>query len=239
MPFYHLRVVQKIRTLARNSGLLRPVKYFIHQRSGGYEDAFAKAMLANVTAGACVWDIGANIGFYTVQFCDRVGATGKVIAFEPQPLAFQELAKKIQTQPNGKCEAFNAALSEETGKAQFEVADLSTVSVTARLFDGALVGGTAKTVEVDVRSADDARDSFHLSIPTVTKIDVEGYELDVLRGGKSTFASPLSKHIFIEVHFERLDERNMPNAPKELVDQLKAWGYRVRWIDASHLHAFR
>jgi hypothetical protein len=71
------------------------------------------------------------------------------------------------------------------------------------------------------------------------KIDVEGFEEEVLKGGVATFSEPSCRHVLVEVHFSRIDERGLGDAAARIVKMLKHWGYIIRWVDASHLHASR
>ena len=75
--------------------------------------------------------------------------------------------------------------------------------------------------------------------PNVLKIDVEGFELDVLQGMPKQLASPLLKHIFIEVHFTLLEERGLDGVPSQIERLLRAAGFAVEWLDPSHIHARR
>ena len=53
-------------------------------RSLGYEQLLTKAMAARLPPGSWVWDVGANVGYYT-KLSQRVGSSGRVYAFEPLP----------------------------------------------------------------------------------------------------------------------------------------------------------
>jgi hypothetical protein len=77
-----------------------------------------------------------------------------------------------------------------------------------------------------------------LAKPDVVKIDVEGFELEVIRGMRSVLGSV--RAAFIEVHFGLLEERGMRQAPSEIVAELKGLGFNtVKWVDASHIMAIR
>jgi len=69
-----------VRTLTRHAGLNRLVSQLMRNR--GYEERFGSELLKWVAAGDCVWDVGANVGFYTMRFAEKVGQ-GAVVAFEP------------------------------------------------------------------------------------------------------------------------------------------------------------
>ena len=66
-------------------------------------------------------DVGANVGHYTKRFSELVGATGRVIAFEPIPETFALLAANIQLLPLANVTLINAALSDKTDLAGMSI----------------------------------------------------------------------------------------------------------------------
>jgi hypothetical protein len=75
--------------------------------------------------------------------------------------------------------------------------------------------------------------------PNVVKIDVEGFEAEVLRGFGALLERPSLRAVCVEVHFALLDTRSERNAPAEIERRLYAAGFRCRWADHSHLVAVR
>src|SRR5206468_12979742 len=75
-----------VRTLTRHAGLNRLVSQLMRNR--GYEERFGSELLKWVAAGDCVWDVGANVGFYTMRFAKKVGQ-GAVVAFEPAGTCYE------------------------------------------------------------------------------------------------------------------------------------------------------
>lgn len=243
MNIYHNRVFQGLRTLARRLGVLSVIKRIYG--GGIYEDAFHKGMQAAIKPGDIVWDIGANIGYYTEQFAAWSGPDGRIIAFEPLPTAIEKLnllttAPKEKSSPVQICPV---ALSEKEGTMLFEIVGqgIGAVTTTSRILERKADGveRADPVVEIQVETADCIAVKAGLPGPNVTKIDVEGFEEDVLLGGPATWGSKGSRHIFVEVHFTRLHERKRGDAPARMVKLLKSWGYHVTWLDASHLHAAR
>jgi FkbM family methyltransferase len=209
----------------------------------GYEDAFHHAMAASIRPGDTVWDIGANVGVYTLKFLEWTSPSGQVVAFEPFEQASRLLCHNVAAAPAAsRCIIRRVAVSDFCGQASMrDAAGSSGVSTTMHLADSherepAIDGGTS---EVRVCTVDALVSEFQLPAPTVTKIDVEGYEGEVCSGGQSTFTRPESKSIFIEVHFKRLEQRGRAETPSRIVHQLRQWGYKLNWVDPSHLHAMR
>lgn len=241
MNLYHLPAIRKIRHWARRSGMVGLLNRL--RKPSSYEESFAAALRHSIITGDVIWDIGANVGFYTRQFAEWTGEQGKVVAFEPLPAAFFELQKVVTAAgPGVHIETRNEALAECTGKAMFDLGDALSdagITTTAHLGDDHCSKPQGRLVEVFVNTVDEAVGTNAVTAPNVTKIDVEGFEEEVLIGGAATFSSLRSRHIFIEVHFARLDERHKGDAPARMVRMLKDWGYKVKWADPSHLHAAR
>ena len=79
--------VQVLRRISRKLGLNRLVGALIHRSD--YEHHFSTAMLKAIQAGDIIWDVGANIGYYTKQFSELVGVSGRVFGFEPSHENFE------------------------------------------------------------------------------------------------------------------------------------------------------
>lgn len=230
---YHTPWLQKVRNFARSIGLLRWVKIVIG-RNNHYEEQFDNALEKAINPGDTIWDIGANVGFYTKKFLDWSGKDGKVVAFEPLPKAFKELHDEILSHSYfPQVVLRNIALSNKPGEAFFAGGEDNIT--TGHLHDNGDIQGGLKVL---VSTADSVAQEgeYH---PNVVKIDVEGYEEEVLLGGVKTFSSPTCRHILIEMHFSRMEERKLGNAPARIASQLKNWNYNLKWVDPSHLHAYR
>jgi hypothetical protein len=127
--------------LRKNSIGRKFLAYLSTKISKGYESNFESALLRYIKAGDIVWDIGANIGYYTEQILSQVGNEGKVIACEPSPLSAQ-LCRKI---PNkGNLIVIESALGSKTGTTYFSLNDDPT-SPTNKLSN---YGKTSNSIEV-------------------------------------------------------------------------------------------
>jgi FkbM family methyltransferase len=241
MMNYHSRPALAARWLARRIGVLGPLKRLLFA-GRSYEDTFHTRMRALIGPGDVVWDVGANVGLYTTRFAEWVGRAGRVVAFEPLPPAAAALEKAIAALPESAAsvEIVRAALSDRPGETEFafDDAESGSVTTTGHLAEGARTGADGKRVSVIVRTADEVVASGAPQ-PTVVKIDVEGYEEEVLLGGNTAFGAAACRELFIEVHFTRLDERGRGDAVARMVARMKSWGYQIEWLDPSHVHAYR
>ena len=95
------------------------------------------------------------------------------------------------------------------------------------------------SVDVQLRTGESLVTQGEVPPPNALKIDVEGFEKEVLEGLGSTLSSPEVHLIGIEVHFGLLKERGLTHAPREIEAMLKQHGFSLRWTDSSHLLAQR
>lgn len=96
----------------------------------------------------------------------------------------------------------------------------------------------ANLISVEVRTGDSLVKEF--GQPSVIKVDVEGWELELLQGMRSVLESGDCRFLICEVHFSLLAKRGTPNAPREIENLMRGVGFpQVRWIDRSHLVAKR
>jgi FkbM family methyltransferase len=121
-------------------------------------------------------DIGANVGAYTVLASGVAGSAS--IAFEPVPDTFTHLLRNIAVNILAdRVDARNVAVGHEDGTLRF-TAELDTINHVATEHDTA-----GQLVEVPVVKLDHALENRE---PTLIKIDVEGYEAQVLAGADET-----------------------------------------------------
>jgi len=115
-------------------------------------------------------DIGANIGTHSLKAAFVVGPSGKIISFEPHPRTFYYLNKNIRLNAFDNIETHNCALGDKSGHLNFsnDIADDQNCIVSS------------EDIKVEVKKLEDAVSPRKIDL---IKIDVEGYELFVLRGG--------------------------------------------------------
>lgn len=220
-----------IRRLGQRLGVLRPlVRLFRRIFPSNYEEAFEQAMMSAIRPGDTIWDVGANVGIFTRRFSEQVGPTGCVVAFEPSPAASARCREVVP-----KATVLQLALSDWDGETDFYVGD-DAIAPTNSLERRA----TSRTAtRIRVMTGDTVISQCLALPPNHIKIDVEGFEVEVVRGLSETLRSPSLKSVFIEVHFLNLAERGLRTGPTEIVRLLQRAGYDTRWVDPSHLVALR
>ena len=179
----------------------------------GRFDAFLFDALARDGSieGKTVWDIGAHFGYHTLCFARLVGESGHVVAFEPNPWNAERLRQNLEGNPElaGRVQVESCALADRDGEAEFVLSDdVESGDSSCSYVTGSMppleAGIYARFRRQLVRMARvDALLEQERSPPSVIKIDVEGAELLVLRGGREFFTKykPL---LLIEVHHIQL-----------------------------------
>lgn len=149
--------------------------------------------------GTDIIEIGSNNGNFTVEFADMVGDKGRVFAFEPQRVIFQQLCGNVFMNGFDNVYAFNMALGDEEGVIDMEVPDYYSEDFVNFGDVGISTRDNVKTELTQMKRLD----SFEFNSVKIMKIDVQGYEIHVLKGSLST----ISRHrpiIFIEVEDHQL-----------------------------------
>lgn len=122
--------------------------------------------------GDAVLDVGANVGVYTLLAASLVGARGRVVSFEPGPLARSRLLENVQLNGLGNVEVHACALGEQTGEVHF----LDRCDTTNRMQTQSDLGQSS--IRVPVARLDDV-----VSLEcALGKMDIEGAEPLALRG---------------------------------------------------------
>ena len=127
-----------------------------------------------VRRGDWVLDVGANIGSYTREFSRAVGPDGRVVALEPVPVTFQLLCRHVNDLQDNVT-LLNVAASDRSGIVEMNVPRLG--SGLANLYQSSIAkNGSIKVLTIPL-------DALSVAEPIrLIKVDVEGHELNVLRG---------------------------------------------------------
>jgi FkbM family methyltransferase len=191
---------------------------------GEGELAVQRALAECLRSGMVFYDIGANIGFFSLLGARLVGPTGRVFAFEPEPALLPRLRENIERNGLTQITTIGKAAAAVSGETPFEPADprRSPDFGLGRVRENA--GST--TLQVPAVSLNDF--VMDHPWPDVVKCDVEGAEVDVLRGATRLLRTRRTIFV-IEVHSAELER-----AAREL---LELHGYTVTRLDELHLFA--
>lgn len=168
-----------------------------------------------IKTGDVILECGGHHGCTAIVLSNWVGAEGKVITFEALPQNCNIIQKNIEQNNLQNVTLVRKAVGMKTGKIKINETSNSSV---------ALAG---KGIEVEMTSLDEYE---HLN-PTFLKIDVEGFEVQVLQGAKSILAK--NPKLAIELHTEQLSQFGTTvEALFELID-VKNYKFWIQWEDSK------
>jgi FkbM family methyltransferase len=168
----------------------------------------------------CV-DVGANIGLFTV-FLSRWASAGHVHAFEPLEHNASVLRLNLELNNRSNVTVHTEILSDTDGLITFSIAEDAAYSSMVHTGRKAL----RDTVEVTSRTLDAFRATLGTQI-NVIKIDVEGAELLVLKGGDAMLQDPAVRPRAIMAEVYEPNSRNYGYSPSDLVEYLRGRGYHA------------
>lgn len=230
-----------LRSCARRLGLMPLVKRIRSRGRHDGERAVWHALAAGIRPRDVVWDIGANVGLYSVRFSRAVGPSGQVWAFEPVPRAREQLVAAVATGDGSNVEVVAAAMGDRPGSVTMEVGEMTALSrvITPVVARAPRLESEEDCIEVEVCTGDAFRRERGLPAPNVLKIDVEGFEIEVLQGLHDTLRDRTCRAVMVEVHFRLLEERGNRGGPLQVESLLRDAGFDVAWVDPSHVWATR
>ena len=182
-----------------------------------------------------VLDVGANLGAYSIPVAKDVQRlNGSVIGFEPQRIIYYQLCGNIFLNSLDNYRAFNQAVGDVDGFVEVPEVDYGTnrnigafsLDGEYRRFNGIDASVKSKTTKVPMIRLDDLEVE---KSPSLIKIDVEGFEINVLKGAKDF----LSRHRFPPVLFEAWNFDWFAEGRKELMACFLELGYKVIHLGAA------
>jgi FkbM family methyltransferase len=183
--------------------------------SGEWEAHVTHEFRRSLSAGDVCVDVGAHIGYYTLVASKLVGPHGNVFAIEASPRVYRTLTANLARNDAANVIALNVAAGAAEGTADlYEAAGESpgTSSLSPRILDSPHVGRAEdyRSAEVDVATIDSLvpRD-LHARV-RVVKIDVEGYEVEALRGLERIVGEGAPLALFVELSPEWSEEEPAP-----------------------------
>jgi FkbM family methyltransferase len=213
-----LRLIPRAAVFPILQGPLRGKKWLVDSSNhgcwlGSYEHEKQRAVQRAIKPGDVVYDIGANVGFYTLLSSILTGDQGRIYAFEPLPGNLRYLREHLKINHISNCTVIEAAAAREDGEARF---DPSPGRCEGRL-------SATGTIVVRTVALDSLLRQGIIRPPSLLKIDIEGGEVECLHGAAQTIKSsrPI---IFLATHG--------PGLQAACVEMLAEWGYRVRPLDA-------
>jgi FkbM family methyltransferase len=196
--------------------------------SGNNELPVQLAIQERLCQGDVVFDVGANVGFFTIIAARLVGESGHVYAFEPVPKNVRYVRRNTELNRQQNVTIVDKAVAGRSGRGSLV---LASYSGGAALATATRPPDATATIDVELVSIDDAIEGALVPPPTLVKIDVEGAELEVLQGMVAT----LRRHgptIVCEIdggERDAFDEKH-----RACTDFLRSHGYEVTPLADSY-----
>jgi FkbM family methyltransferase len=235
MKDFTLRVIFKILKVITHGGKAMKVHFgalkglrwiydagYAQYWMGTYEKEITDQFLRYVKKNYIVYDLGANIGYYTLIASKSVGKNGKVYAFEPLPPNITYLRKHVELNGLNNVHIYECAVSNETGKTLLtncanNVAN--SICINSPMFQ------FGKSIEVAVAKLDDLILNGEINPPQLIKMDVEGAEFNALRGSQKILKA-YHPTIFLSTH-----NCHNKGGHKKCCDFLTAMGYSLNYLN--------
>jgi FkbM family methyltransferase len=214
----------KMRVCTEDQGISRLV--FVH---GAFERAELEFIQNVVRKDMVVADIGANIGVHTLVLADAVGELGRLHAFEPSR-AFQRLVCNVELNAfANRCQLNNVALGREKGTLLLNQCVPGREAFTSAGQPLNAAYATGAQFEVGLDTLDDYANRNGVGAFDFVKIDVEGYEVEVLEGATAMLRNRRIKILMIE--FNDVCLVSSGSSSSQLYSLLRNHGLRLHLLD--------
>ena len=191
---------------------------------GVWEPRSVEMLAAHLPAGATFVDVGAHIGYYSLEAASKVGNTGHVIAVEPNPDTLRVLRMNLEANHAAIVTVAPVACSDaESTLDLYEAAEANTGESSLSKSNASQAGSIAHTYKVRARPLDDIVRESGVTRVDAIKIDVEGAEYLVLKGAEATL-DRFHPVLVIEIVDQQL--RSMGASAGQVRAFLTAHGYR-------------
>lgn len=184
-----------------------------HFHAGTYERAEMHVAGRLVARGATCVDAGANIGIYTALFSQRAGPAGRVLALEPSPAVLPRLRTLATRLGNVDVEPVAVGASDATLPLVVPGTGHGQANLRGEL------KSTGVSFDVHVRRLDQLAEEYGIERIDMAKVDVEGFEGEVVTGGGALFSERRIAAALIELSPAWSDH--------DVVRVLRGFGYRV------------
>ena len=194
------------------------------ERDGVWEPLETQLILATLRPGDVFFDVGANIGYYSVIASTVVGAEGRVVSFEPDPANFALLSRNIRLNGVMNALTFRQAVCESSRSRPLYLSE-------DNMGDHRLYESRDKRASVMVECID--LDAFTASsglIADLVKLDTQGSEASILRGMR-TMLDEFAGRLKLILEFWPFGLRENGSSPEELLSLLPLERFQIHVID--------
>jgi FkbM family methyltransferase len=212
---YPLKLIPATSVLPILRGPLRGKKWLVSSQRhafwlGAYEPEMQRLFVKVVKPGGVFYDIGANVGFYSLLASQLVGV-GKVIAFEPSPENVRYLRRHLDLNRCSNVQILDLAICDREGYAHFAE-------------DGAGSMGRIEShgsLQVRTSTLDALLRAQTIPPPDYLKMDIEGAEFQALSGAAHCFQQH-KPVLFLATHGKEIHSN--------CCELLNSWGYKMEFV---------
>ncbi len=203
-----------------------------HYLRDGNPETHESALIERILRpGMTVLDVGANHGMFSLEAAHLVGPEGVVHAFEPAPATRALLTSNLAANGLSTVAVFPSALGDTPGIARLrihrEMSGLNTLADHDVTWNRRILSAD-QVVEVPITTLDAHAEAQGLDWIDLLKIDVEGFELGVIRGAHGLLASKRIARILLEIG--DLTFTNAGVEPMEILKELESLDYHLHRI---------
>jgi FkbM family methyltransferase len=191
---------------------------------GDHEPAVTNWLAHNVGAGMTIFDVGANIGSFTMFMASLVGEQGRVFALEADPKVCEILQANIRANGFRMIHPIRGAAYWECGEVSLGRAEASSG------YSGLYYQKASEWISVPAFTLDSLVEKYAIKRVDLVKIDVEGAEWDVLEGMRNLLQTARPR-LLIELHVAAVPRT------REIPEWLRRKGYSVEFLTATHVVA--
>lgn len=202
--------------------------YFDHLNVGDHTNDFLIHLSQKLDEESVIFDVGANIGV-TSAILGSAAPRGTVFSFEPDPATYGYLLATIQANELSNCHPQQLALGATSGTVNF-LMNGESGSASHMAIDGITLGGANGKVEL--RTLDAVAEQRKVNRIDFIKIDVEGFELDVINGGRQTI-SKYQPSVFLEFNSFTLIAYGNQNPRFVLEELMRLFPYVYRFSNGA------
>ena len=176
-----------------------------------------------IKKGDVVLDLGANIGYHTINFSRMVGENGKIFSFEPEPNNFELLKKNVEVNNCKNVTLVKKAVSNKNGRSRLYLSEENTAD--NRTFNS---GDDRKFIEIDEIKLDDYFKNFGKKINFI-KMNIQGSEIAAIEGMKNIITK--QKQLKILFEFTPYLHKLFGTEPRELLELFGDLNFKLYSLD--------
>lgn len=208
---------------SQDSGLSRSLLLF------GTREVDHKVMLERIIRpGMTIFDIGGNIGYYPLMELGLLGPGGRVVVVEPSPSNAELLRRNLALNGYENIPVIEAAVSDVAGRREFFLSEQSNLGTFHPVGSGSETL-TGATVAVETLTVPLLAERF--GAPDLIRMDVEGHEVEVLRGMLDAISDgAFAPMVIFETHLSRYNQEHDMAA---VLEAMFARGYGVPMVSSS------